>query len=65
MPTWILTLIGDIGPITSTLAGLEKIFAAITAEIKSSDGTEVQIEKILADLAAAATEIDQALTANT
>jgi len=65
MPAWILTLIENIGPLSTTVEGVVKIGEAIVAELKSTDGTAVMAEKILADFSAAATEIDKALVANT
>ena len=65
MPTWILELIENLGPLTTTVEGIVKIGQAIATEISGSDNPVAKAAAVAGDVANAATEIDTALHANT
>lgn len=65
MPTWILTLIENIGPLSTVAAGLVKIGEAIKTEITSSDDPAAKVDEVVSQLADASHEVTSALTVNT
>lgn len=65
MPTWLLAALPSIQSAVSVGEGLFKLFEAGTAEIKSSDNPAQKAEAVLTDVASAASEVGQAVVANT
>lgn len=65
MPSWLITALAFIGPLTSVAAGIEHLATAIAAELRSADDVVDKVDKVAEDVAAAAPDIAHALIANT
>lgn len=60
MPTWIMTLIAEIGPLTTAAEGIAKFVEHVYGQFKSGNG-----EQAVQDVATHAQAIGDALNANT